>query len=180
MFSKIVKFLYRGLLSFNSTALILVIYYIDKIDKLNWFPNLSKFAQIILFLAFPVFTTILGVLLGKFLPSDEIKLKATSIELVNNSYLPSYLGYFFVAVSVSQNMTLWVVYGILFVFTYVAIQQYFNPILMLFDYKYYNIITANNVRILVITKKELRSDNDIFCCCLKRINDRTFIDFGRN
>ncbi|MBE6965630.1 MAG: hypothetical protein E7441_06310 [Ruminococcaceae bacterium] len=181
MITKIIKFLYRCLLSFSSTSLILIIYYIDKIDRCNWFPNLSIIIQITIFLAIPVFTTVLGIVLGKLLPSDEIRLMTKSIELANNSYLPSYLGYFFVAVSVSKSATLWVIYGILFVFTFLSMQQYFNPILMLFGYKYYNITTADNIRILVITTKQLRcGDDGLFYCSLKRINDHTFIDFERN
>ncbi len=177
--TKLIKFLYKCLLAFNATFLLVVVFYLDKYDGYSIFPQIPYYLQAIFLLCLPVFTTWLSLCMSKFLPSDDLCNQTKSIELINNAYFPNYIGYFFVAVSVNNVKTLCIVYVVLVVFTLVSTTHYFNPILLLFRYNFYNIITADNIKILIITKKTFRTDTELTKCRLKRINDFTFIDMER-
>ena len=100
------------------------------------------------------------------------------LEHANNAYLPSYLGYFFVALSVPDVETLVFVFLILFVFTYFSQTIYFNPLFLLWKRHFYYVTTENNIKIFLITRKVLRKPSDVHFENLKRINNYTFIDNG--
>jgi hypothetical protein len=113
------------------------------------------------------------------LGKDEFKAgKVASIEHANNSFLPSYLGYFFVALSIGNWETLWFVYGVLFVFTFLSQALYFNPLFLLFGYEFYNIATKNGTAIFLISKERYKKPDDIQIPLAYRINNYTFIERG--
>lgn len=117
----------------------------------------------------------------KFLEDDEIlKEHVKEIELANNSFLPSYLGYFFIALGIEKIDTLLIIFLILFIFTFLSQTLYFNPIFLVFGYHFYFIKNVNDVKIFLISKKQLKKPNDIDFLKLKRINHYTFIDFEKN
>ena len=124
----------------------------------------------------PVVTTAMSLFLKKFLSYDSIEKQPLDIEQANNSFLPSYLGYFFVALSVPTPETLWFIYFILFVFTFCSQAIYFNPIFLIFGYQFYYMTTADNVKIFLISKKQIKTTKALVFPTLKRINNFTFID----
>ena len=124
-----INFLYRLLLTFNSTSLLLVVFWIKQEYLIRWTmisPKLGiipDFVSYFLFFLLPIISTLLSLLLSRFLDDDSIvfdkgKSKIEEVEQANNAFLPSYLGYFFVALSVSKCATLGYVFAILFVFTF--------------------------------------------------------------
>lgn len=121
--------------------------------------------------------TFISLLLSKYLAKDEINRgDIINIEYANDAFLPSYLGYFFVALDVPNIETLCFVYPMIFVFTFVSQTLYFNPVFLLFGFHFYNLTTVNNVRIFMITKKKFKEPEHISFPELKRITDFTFID----
>lgn len=171
--------LYRLFLTFNSTYLIVVIYlikedyYLCYLNTLGWSIYLSWLA----FVLFPILLTALSFIIAKQLPKDKISaLSITEIELANNNFLPTYLGYFFVSLSVNNISTLAVVFSIIYVFTFLSQSLYFNPIFLLFGYHFYFIKTQKNIKIFLITRKKLKNPGDIGFGELRRINNYTFID----
>ncbi|MEM1484250.1 hypothetical protein V6615_05140 [Oscillospiraceae bacterium PP1C4] len=112
----------------------------------------------------------------KFLSYDSIEKQPLDIEQANNSFLPSYLGYFFVALGVLTTETLWFIYFILFVFTFCSQTMYFNPIFLIFGYQFYNVTTADNIKIFLISRKQIKTTKELVFPTLKRINNFTFID----
>ena len=98
------------------------------------------------------------------------------IELANNAFLPSYLGYFFVALSVPNCSTLYFIFLILFIFTFLSQSLYFNPLFLFFGYHFYNITTSKNVKLFIITRQNINDPNEVEFEKLKRINNFTFID----
>jgi hypothetical protein len=113
----------------------------------------------------------------KCLDDDNIKKEhIKEIELANNSFLPSYLGYFFVALGIVDVDTLLIVFFILFIFTFLSQTLYFNPIFLVFGYHFYFLKNVNDVKIFLISKKQLKKPNDVDFNQLKRINHYTFID----
>jgi hypothetical protein len=177
--------LFRLFLTFNSTSFIIVVYLIKSQTVLNkFFHFLGKcphFVSYTIYIFIPVVLTFLSLLATKYLDSDSIEAEAgksaiVSIEQANNSFLPSYLGYFFVALSVPSCETLIFIFAILFVFTFLSQTLYFNPIFLLFGYQFFYLTTENNIKIFLITKHDYKDSKRLSFPSLKRINDYTFID----
>jgi hypothetical protein len=179
-----INFLYRLLLTFNATSLIIAVYLVKSQDGLNkFFPCwlLPNYFSYIIYFFIPVLLTYLSLLLSHFLATDSLEQQrgtpaVTAVEQANNAYLPSYLGYFFVALSVPYCDTLIFVFCILFLFTFLSQTLYFNPLFLLFGYNFYYLITPANIKIFVITKQSLKNPGKANFPKLKRINDFTFIE----
>lgn len=177
--------LFRLFLTFNATSLIIVVYLIKTQTTLN---SLSVYTELMpyyisytVYLAVPILFTFLSLRLANTLASDSIevdngKSAIKEIEQANNAYLQSYLGYFFVALSVLHCETLIFIFAILFLFTFLSQTLYFNPLFLIFGYHFYYITTENNIKIFLITKKKLKDPSKLNFPKLKRINDFTFID----
>lgn len=177
------NFLYRLFLSFNSTSLIIVVflvkgkYVFDLPEELYFIPT---YVSYIIYFLVPVLLTYLSILLANKLSDDNIEVgQVAEIEQANNAFLPSYLGYFFVALSIPYNETLIFVFFILFIFTFFSQTLYFNPLFLLFRYQFYYITTINRVKIFLITKKSIKDPKELDLPSLKRINNFTFIDKGK-
>ncbi len=177
---------FRLLLTINATFLLLIIYLVQQgyslgnifagCDWLVAFPNMVSY---FLYFLVPVALTGFSILLSSKLGSDEFKAKqVVSIDHANNSFLPSYLGYFFVALSISNWETLGFVYAVLFVFTYLSQALYFNPLFLLFGYEFYNITTKNGAAIFLISKHKYKTPDEIVIGKAYRINNYTFIERG--
>jgi len=166
--------------------MLLVIYCIDEQKLINWlsvapkFTNIPDFVSYVIYLLIPILLTLFSLWLAKFLDTDSIEeSKITEVEQANNAFLPSYLGYFFVALSVKEFEVLKYVFLILFVFTYFSQTLYFNPLFLLFKYQFYYVTTVNGVKIFIITRRTLKNPSKIHFKNLKRINDYTFIDINK-
>jgi hypothetical protein len=181
-----VNFLFRLFLTFNATSLIIVVYLVKNQDSLKKLYPLSSalpdFVSYILYFLIPVLLTYLSLHMSRFLDNDSIepdivgKPVIKEVEQANNAFLPSYLGYFFVALSVTYFDTLVFVFLLLFVFTFFSQTLYFNPLYLLFGYHFFYITTNTNVKIFIITKRKLKDPHNLSFPKLKRINDFTFID----
>lgn len=175
---------FRLLLTFNATSLLLIIflvhqgYTLDRIfgarDRLSQLPDAASY---LLYLLIPVLLTWFSILASCRLGKDDFKKGSIeSIEHANNSFLPSYLGYFFVALSVSNWHTLWFVYFVLFVFTFLSQALYFNPLFLIFRYEFYNIKTKNGTAIFLISRRQYKNPNDVDISRARRINNYTFLE----
>ena len=172
-------------LTFNATSLILVVYMVKEQIVINsiscYLANLPHWVSYVLYFSVPVIFTFLSLLLSNKLADDNIeaeegKSAIKDIEQANNAYLPSYLGYFFVALSVNCCDTLIFVFAILFLFTFLSQTLYFNPLFLVFGYHFYYLNTENNIKIFLITKRNLKDPRSLNFPNLKRINDFTFIE----
>ena len=126
--------LFRFFLAVSSTSLFIVIFLIKSrcyILESNFYSYLDKFLKInnleqyslVGFISIPLLFLAISMKLLEKLSKDRIK-EGEIIEIENstNNFLPSYLGYFFVALSISDNdfLTMSIIYCIivLFVFYY--------------------------------------------------------------
>jgi hypothetical protein len=180
------NFAFRLLLTFNATSLLVIIFLVQKGQTLGKFfsqcqnlvelPNAISYA---VYLLVPILLTGLSVLLSSKLGRDSFKPgEIASIEHANNSFLPSYLGYFFVALSVRNWETLAFVYSVLFVFTFLSQALYFNPLFLLFGFEFYNITTKNGAAIFLISQQRYKTPAEIDISSAHRINNYTFIERG--
>lgn len=176
-----VNVLFRLFLAFNSTSLILVVYWIKTGTTIQFLPpcifNTPNYVSYLSYVFALVLLTYLSLIVAKFLDKDNIDQgTVSSIESASNSFLPSYLGYFFVALDVPNSETLYFVYGLIFIFTFLSQTLYFNPLFLVFGYHFYYLTTVNHVRIFMITRKQLKIPQGATFPQLLRINDYTFID----
>ena len=144
--------------------------------KQHWkFACLSEALTGICLLIIPILLSALSITFSKLFSKDTIT-KCVECTLADNEFLSIYLGYFFVALSVSDDMTLAFVYVLIFLFTFLTQTQYFNPIFLLFGYHFYHITTVQGTRVLVIAgDKIVRNYKDIHFSNMRRINDTTYI-----
>ncbi|MCZ4337878.1 hypothetical protein [Shewanella colwelliana] len=180
------NFLFRILLTFNATSLLVIIFLVQNtytlgylFDKYTYLAELSHFASYGIYLLVPILLTGFSIFLSRFLGKDEFEAgEVLAIEHANNSFLPSYLGYFFVALSIGNWETLGFVYGVLFVFTFLSQALYFNPLFLLFGFEFYNIKTKNGAAIFLISKYKYKTPAEIIIDKAYRINNYTFIERG--
>lgn len=171
------NFVFRLLLTINATSWMLVIYGIKEGVTIQPVP---QYLFGLVLLAIPIILSLISIKISSFLGADSIT-GCQEFGLADNEFLPTYLGYFFVSLSVSDNITMMYLYAIVFVFTYLSQTQYFNPIFLLFGYHYYHILTEHGTRVFVITKgRVIRNKNNISFDNLKRINDTTYIQRKEN
>lgn len=184
-----INVVFRILLTINATSLLVIIFLVQNgytlgyfggdFDCLDWLSKLPNLISYMLYLFIPVLSTGLSILLSSRLGKDEFKQNEVSnIEHANNSFLPSYLGYFFVALSIGNWEALWFVYGVLFVFTFLSQALYFNPIFLIYGYEFYNIKTNNGTAIFLISRHKYKKPSDVDVPVAYRINNYTFIERG--
>lgn len=181
------NFIYRVFLTINSTSLLIVVFLVKEQYTFTWdalhykLTFIPDYVSHIIFFLVPVILTFISLLLAKYLEGDSLervngKSKITEVEQANNAFLPSYLGYFFVALSVPYCETLVFIFAILCIFTFFSQTLYFNPLFLLFGYHFYYLTTTNRTKVFIITRKSIKNPDDIDLPNLKRINNFTFID----
>lgn len=111
---------------------------------------------------------------------DEMQNGASikSVEDASLQFFPNYLAYFFVALSANDKYAVLIVFLIMLVLSYLSNTMLYNPLLVLFKYRYYLVVNGNNKRSLVITRRLLNPApaEPISFPKLKRLNDNTFIE----
>ena len=168
------KLIYRVLLTANSIILLLMVYFVkEKIWR-----KIFGIYTVILYALIPLCLAFICILLSHLLSNDCMNGDILGIELANDAYLPSYLGYFFVALSIPTNdiLTLLFVFSILFLFVFCSQALYYNPLFLILGYKFYYVTNSKSMKIFIISKRELRICDSFTFNKLKRINNYTFID----
>jgi len=176
--------LFRLLLTFNATSLLVIVFLVQKgfslghfFSKCTYLANSPNAISYVGYLLVPITLTGLSILLSPCLGKDSFeKGQIIGIEHANNSFLPSYLGYFFVALSIANWETLAVVYGVLFVFTFLSQALYFNPLFLLFGFSFYNVTTKNGAVVFLISRCSYKAPLDAIIPKAYRINNYTFIE----
>ena len=168
--------LFKVFLALNSTFWVVVVFGIKEEWTISPLP--SWVFGIFLLIA-PVIMSIISILLTLLLDKDTLN-DCGKVEEVNSSFLPIYLGYFFVGLGVGELQHLVFIYFIIFAFTYVAQAQYFNPMFLLFGYHFYNAETSGGTKIFLITKENLRRASEAKFSNLRRINNTTYIAWREN
>uniref|UniRef100_UPI000AE8CFF2 hypothetical protein n=1 Tax=Legionella pneumophila TaxID=446 RepID=UPI000AE8CFF2 len=124
-----------------------------------------------------IFFTWVSIYIAKSLGDDQISSGSiTEVEPANDTYLPVYLGYFFVALSINDFQIFFFIFTIIFLFSFLSLTVYFNPLYLCFRYKFYYAKTDKNIKIFIISKKIMRNPLEVEFTKIKRINDYTFMD----
>lgn len=165
--------LFKLLLTINATSWMGIIYAI----KEGWtIGKMPAWIFGVVMLLIPIILSLFSLLFTKRFGNETLS-ECEEVSLVDGEFLPVYLGYFFVSVGISEDLTMLIVFIIVFVFTFISQTQYFNPIFLLFGYHYYHILTKNGTKIFVIKRgKVARKASEFSSEKLRRINDTTFIE----
>lgn len=172
------KFLFKLFLTLSSTGWLYVIYFIKENVTLFKIP-IILFDFIIMLV--PVILSVVSILFlkCKSFSYEQIK-ECNEFSLADNQFLPVYLGYFFVALSIPNFKTLIFIYIIIFAFVWLSEVQYFNPSYLLFGYHFYLVVTKKGTNILIISRGEVKRNlSELHFDNLKRINNTTFIEVKR-
>lgn len=165
--------IFKLLLTINATSWMVAIYIIKEKWTIAPIPFWVFHIGVVLLL---ILFSWVSLLLSKSFGKESLTM-CEELSLAGNEFLPVYLGYFFVSLSVTDCYTMAAVYFLVFVFTYLSQTQYFNPIYLLFGYHYYHVLTPKGTKVFVIKKgKVIRSKENIDFQNLRRINDTTFIE----
>lgn len=178
--------IFKLLLTINATSLLFITFIVKKgyspsrcLSRLgaSEFTNIwLNVADYIFYASVLLIFAKLIIFLSKYLDKDEFKPgDVTSIENVNFNFLPSYLGYFFVALSIDDWGTFVFVFIMVLIFTFSSQGPYFNPIFLI-KYDFYYVTTKNNVKIFLISCTKYRKPDDVVIKQAFRINDYTFIE----
>ena len=124
----------------------------------------------------PIFLTYLNH--RRFPKLDHADIKEENVKLVESAsaiFLPTFFGYVFVGLSISNYPTLVFAYIALTILCYCAEIYLYNPIFHLLGYRFY-FVTADKNKVLVMTKKDIKLGEQIEFKKLGQVNDFTYID----
>lgn len=164
------------LLTFSASAYVIVVFLIKEKALIPFIPQTSDFVSYTIYLATPVLISWLCLVVSRFLPACGMECKIKEVELASHSFLPNYLGYFFVALSIPDKKTFFFVYLVVFIFVHLSQALSFNPLFLLFGYQFYFVTGEDGTKIFLITKQKMKTYQDVKLDNLRRINDFTFID----
>lgn len=167
------EFFFRILLTINASFWMVAIYTIKNEGYICGIP--SWFLGLLL-LVVPIVISLMTIGIAKLIESEQLN-TCKELSLADRDFLPTYLGYFFVSLSINNNITMIILYAIVFIFTFLSQTQYFNPIFLLFGYHYYYVTTPQDTKIFVIARgRVIRNKENVNFQNLRRINDTTFIE----
>ena len=169
------KTVYRMLLTLNATSLLILVYLIK--EKL-WICCFGRWSIAIYLLGLLIYTRIC-LMMCVCLKKASIEKGIQQISIATDGYTTTFLGLFFVALSIpaKDETTFWAVFLILNVFIYNSQTIYFNPLLCLFGYNFYEIHTDLGTRVYVITQeKNIKGTNGLQFPQLRKINEFTYLD----
>lgn len=167
--------MYILFLNINAICLLIAVFFIKEHNNIKVMKDYILYA---LCLGVPILFTGICLLLTRQLSREEIEGGIKEVELVDGTYLPIFLGYFFVGLSIKDFETLIVISIVVLLFTYSSQTLFFNPLFLVFGYRFYYITVDNGMKIFVLSKRKIRSIDGLNFRCLRRINDYTYIDRG--
>lgn len=169
--------LFRVMLTFNASSLLIVIYQVKTPFILDGLEGPSRWGFNLGMILIPLGLTGISILISAKLGEDSFdKDSIVSLEHANNAFLPSYLGYFFVALSIPNIETLIFVYLIIFLFTFLSQALYFNPLFLVYGFNFYTAKTRSGTSIFLISRKTYRTPMDVEISSARRVNGFTFIE----
>lgn len=181
------KTIKRILLTISATWIYVLLYYLNLTlayftsnspKKLNLIFNFHPITEIILLFIGTMIMFLIPYYHSKKKGTDNIE-KAHLIQLEDNSFVPSYLGYFFISISIDNYISMIGFYLIILIFMYYAGVEYFNPIFLLFGYHIYKVESSLGVQSILILKNKTgvirKSDTLNNLTHLNRINNLTYI-----
>lgn len=170
------RMLFNLLLNLSASSYVVVVFLIKAKIKLPFLPQRLGCISYTFYLIVPLIAAELCLRMPRSLSPGDIQGNITEVELASYSFLPNYLGYFFVALSIPDFQTLIYVYGVIFIFTHLSQALCFNPMFLIFGYQFYFVTSEDGTKIFLITRQDMKAYQDATFDNLRKINEFTFID----
>ena len=170
------KVVNRFVFTFISTSWMWVVYAIEQ--RCSFICDSVLITSIAMILA-PFIVTAIWLLITGCFSADNIS-GCEDVEEAQNDFLANYLGYVFIGIGVEDCIVMIMVYIIIFALTFAVQSKCFNPVLLIFGYKYYNVTTFDGTKVFIITSQDIRSPDSVVFNNLRRINDMSYIAIGRD
>lgn len=181
-----IKQMNNFILSFLSISWMILIYILDNTDKEELFYGLTlkyKYFFEIVVIIFIILQICLTYIEIKIIQSEKFQIYSKDklydvkeIENLDGEFLSVYLGYFFVALGLGSLKIAITVFTLILIFVSLTRVQYYNPVLLLFRYHFYNVRTEKGTKIFLISRKEIRTNELINFERLCRINNFVYFD----
>ena len=171
----VMKTVYKIFLALNATLLMLLVYLIK--DEC-WIFNLGSWSIIIYAVILLIYTRVC-IAMRFCLKKAGIEKDIEKVSILTDGHVTTFLGLFFVALSIPTKdyKTFCTVFLILNIFLYNSQTIYFNPLLCLFGYNFYEIYTKLGTRVYIITQeKNIKGTSELEFPQLRKINEFTYID----
>lgn len=168
------NFLMRLFMTFSSISFYIIVYLVQN-DIVIFETSVGEYKWVIFFiyLTIPFVLTFVSLYFCSLLSKDTLN-EVIAIETSNNDFLANYLSFFFVALSIQRIEAFWIVLAMTLIFTFYSRVSYFNPVYLILGYSFYYVTTADNVKIMLISKSKLKSPRTFEPMTVRRINDYTF------
>lgn len=144
-----------------------------------WF-DVPAIVSYIIYIATSIFLSWLCTL--AFPKLESMHLSTVNIKIVESAdytFIPMYLAYVFIGISVHGDMSFILCYLLISVLCFCSQSYYFNPLFYVLGYRYYFVTNSLNKKVLVITKKHIYLGQNVDFPNLKRLNDYTYVDLNR-
>lgn len=147
--------------------------------------SVTYFTYVIYFIALLVLSIFSIKFSFKYLDQDVLeRQKVKEFEQANDFYLPIYLGYAFVAISLPTLKSFLLFFVLMLIVLARTRFFYFNPIFLVLGYKFYFIKQIDDSKVLVISKREIKTIDELFedgngdmrsYITLTKVNEYTFL-----
>lgn len=169
------KSIYKILLTLNATSPMVFVYLVQ---GECWIPYIGAYTIFVYIVAMLLFTKICIWL--QWIPQESsIEAGISEISIATDGYMSVFMGYFFVALGIPKEdwRTFITVYIIINIFTWNSQTIYFNPLLYLWGYNFYELHTLKGTRVYVITKeKDIKGTEGLEFRALRKINEYTYME----
>lgn len=170
------RFVLRLLLTMSSVSFFVVVFLIQNdINPLASRLGINAWVVHLGYVLIPFITVLISLGICKLLPTTSIS-QVVSINPSENNFLDNYFAFFFVALSVKGLTAFLVIFGLTTIFTFVSRVSYFNPVFLVFGYRFYYIESDKRVKIMFISRKKMLSPKTYYSISVRRINNYTYID----
>lgn len=126
----------------------------------------------------------ISISLGKTGATDSISINSINIiEPANEYFLPIYLSYILVAISISTLKAFLIIFLMIATLLFFSKTAFFNPVLLILGYRFYHITNTKGLKILLIIKYDIKNKDDLrnqdktHSINVKKINEYTYIQF---
>ncbi|MBZ9650916.1 hypothetical protein [Psychroflexus montanilacus] len=170
------KIILRLFLTMSSVSFFLVVFLIQNdINPLKGQLGINDWVVHLGYALIPFITVFISLGICKLLPVSKVS-QIKSINPSENNFLDNYFAFFFVALSVRGLTAFFVIFGLTIIFTFVSRVSYFNPVFLVFGYRFYYIESDERVKIMLISRKKILSPKTFESIPVRRINNYAYID----
>ena len=183
--NNILPFIYKLIYTCISLSLLVVIYLINKgvtlgsIIESEWLSRLPEWMSYCIYAIIPIIMSyLLTLLFPLFGKANLTNANIGEIESANSAFLPVYMAYVFVGLSINNCSSLIYCLLLLIVLCFLSQSYVFNPLFYFLGYKYYFVTNSTKHKLLIMTRRNFRLNETLEFQKLAKLNDFTFIDLG--